>query len=133
MRIFAQVFSINSAGWKAMNLRECSNIWANNIIVQEVVLRAFLLSSLFYNKISDKDENLVRDFSPSQGLLQSAIDFTGKNSQYHNYLAVLAILVIPELIWGRCTYMIFVKFSENVYMGISFEKMQKKTGGQHVG
>ena len=33
-------------------------------------------------------------------------------------------MVIPELIWGRCTYMIFIKFS----MGISFEKMQKKLG-----
>ena len=39
------------------------------------------------------------------------------------YLAVWGIMVIPELIWGRCTYMIFIKFSEYVYMGISFEKM----------
>ena len=44
------------------------------------------------------------------------------------YLAVWGIMVIPELIWGRCTYMIFIKFSENVYMGISFEKNAKKLG-----
>ena len=37
-------------------------------------------------------------------------------------------MVIPELIWGRCTYMIFIKFSQNVYMGKSFEKMRKKRG-----
>ena len=35
-------------------------------------------------------------------------------------------MVIPELIWGRCTNMIFIKFSENVYTGISFEKMRNK-------
>ena len=40
-RIFAQVFSINSAGWKAMNLGVCSNIWANTTIVPEMILRAF--------------------------------------------------------------------------------------------
>ena len=34
-------------------------------------------------------------------------------------------MVIPELIWGRCTYMIFIKFSQNVYMGLSFEKWEK--------
>ena len=37
-------------------------------------------------------------------------------------------MVIPELIWGRCTYMIFIKFSQNVYMGISCEKMRKNWG-----
>ena len=37
-------------------------------------------------------------------------------------------MVKAELIWGRCTYMIFIKFSENVFMGLSFEKMRKKTG-----
>ena len=44
------------------------------------------------------------------------------------YLAVCGLMVIPELIWGRCTYMIFIKFSQNVYMGVSFEKMRKKLG-----
>ena len=43
-------------------------------------------------------------------------------------MAVCGLMVIPELIWGRCTYMIFIKFSQIVYMGISFEKMQKKPG-----
>ena len=37
-------------------------------------------------------------------------------------------MVIPELIWDRRTYMIFIKFSENVYMGVSFEKMRKTLG-----
>ena len=59
--------------------------------------------------------------------------FQGKNWPIP-YLAVCGLMVIPELIWGRCTYMIFIKFSQNVYMqGISFEKMRKKTGGHHVG
>ena len=44
------------------------------------------------------------------------------------YLAACDIMVIPELIVGRRTYMIFIKFSENVYMGISFEKMQNQLG-----
>ena len=43
-------------------------------------------------------------------------------------MAVCGIVVIPELIWGRCTYMIFIKISKNVYLGISFEKMRKKLG-----
>ena len=47
-RIFAQVFSINSACWKAMNFWVCSNISENTIIVPEMILRAFLLSPLFY-------------------------------------------------------------------------------------
>ena len=47
-RNFAQVFSINSAGWKAMNFWVYSNIWANTIIAPEMILRAFLLSPLFY-------------------------------------------------------------------------------------
>ena len=51
----------------------------------------------------------------------------GKNCSIP-YLTVCGLMVIPELIWGRCTYMIFIKFSENVYMGISFEKMRKKMG-----
>ena len=38
---FRSGFSINSAGWKAMNLWVCSNIWANTIIVPEMILRAF--------------------------------------------------------------------------------------------
>ena len=53
--------------------------------------------------------------------------FQGKNWSIP-YLAVCGLMVIPELIWGRCTYMIFMKFSQNVYMGISFEKMRKKLG-----
>ena len=53
--------------------------------------------------------------------------FKGKNWPIP-YLAVCGLMVIPELIWGRCTYMIFIKFSQNVYMGISFEKMRKKLG-----
>ena len=53
--------------------------------------------------------------------------FQGKNWSIP-YLAVRGLMVIPELIWGRCTYMIFIKFSQNVYMGISFEKMRKKLG-----
>ena len=53
--------------------------------------------------------------------------FQGKNWSIP-YLAVCGLVVIPELIWGRCTYMIFIKFSQNVYMGISFEKMRKKLG-----
>ena len=40
-RIFAQFFSINSAGWKAMNFWVCSNIWANTVIVPEMILRPF--------------------------------------------------------------------------------------------
>ena len=43
-------------------------------------------------------------------------------------MAVCGIMVIPELIWGRCTYMIFIKVSQNVYMGISFVKMRKRLG-----
>ena len=58
--------------------------------------------------------------------------FQGKNWSIP-YLAVCGLMVISELIWGRCTYMIFIKFSQNVYMGISFEKVRKKTGGHHVG
>ena len=53
--------------------------------------------------------------------------FQGKNWSIP-YLAVRGVMVIPELIWGRCTYMIFIKFSQNVYMGISFEKMRKNWG-----
>ena len=53
--------------------------------------------------------------------------FQGKNWSI-KYLAVCGLMVIPELIWGRCTYMSFIKFSQNVYMGISFEKMRKKLG-----
>ena len=53
--------------------------------------------------------------------------FQGKNWSIP-YLAVCGLMVIPELIWGRCTYMIFIKSSQNVYMGISFEKMRKKLG-----
>ena len=53
--------------------------------------------------------------------------FQGKNWSIP-YLAVCGLMVIPELIWGRCTYMILIKFSENVYMGISFKKMRKKLG-----
>ena len=30
MHIFAQVFSINSASWKAINVWVCSNIWAKH-------------------------------------------------------------------------------------------------------
>ena len=53
--------------------------------------------------------------------------FQGKNWSIP-YLAVCGLMVIPELIWGRCTYMILIKFSENVYMGISFKKMRKNWG-----
>ena len=53
--------------------------------------------------------------------------FQGKNWPIP-YLAVWGIMVIPELIWGRCTYMIFIKFSQNVYMGISLEKCEKNWG-----
>ena len=53
--------------------------------------------------------------------------FQGKNWPIP-YLAVWGIMVIPELIWGRCTYMIFIKFSQNVFMGISFEKCEKNWG-----
>ena len=53
--------------------------------------------------------------------------FQGKNWSIP-YLAVCGLMVIPKLIWGRCTYMIFIKFSQNVYMGISFEKMRKNWG-----
>ena len=53
--------------------------------------------------------------------------FKGKNWSIP-YLAVCGLMVIPELIWGRCTYMIFIIFSENVYIGISFEKMRKILG-----
>ena len=53
--------------------------------------------------------------------------FQGKNWLIP-YLAVCGLMVIPELSWGTCTYMTFIKFSENVYMGISFEKMRKKLG-----
>ena len=53
--------------------------------------------------------------------------FQGKNWPIP-YLAVCGLMVIPELIWGRCTSMIFIKFSQNVSMGISFEKMRKKLG-----
>ena len=47
-RIFTQFFSINSAGWKAMNFWVCSNIWANTVIVPEMIWGLFLLSPLFY-------------------------------------------------------------------------------------
>ena len=53
--------------------------------------------------------------------------FQGKNWSIP-YLAVCGLIVIPELIWGRCTYMIFIKFSPNVYMGLSLEKMRKNGG-----
>ena len=53
--------------------------------------------------------------------------FQGKNWSIP-YLAVCDIMVIPELIWGRCTYMIFIKFSENVYLSISFKKCEKNWG-----
>ena len=44
------------------------------------------------------------------------------------YLAVCGLMVIPELIWGSCTYMVFIKFSQNAYMDTSFEKMRKNWG-----
>ena len=53
--------------------------------------------------------------------------FQGKNWSIP-YLAECGLMVIPKLIWGRCTYIIFIKFSENVYIGISFEKIRKKLG-----
>ena len=54
--------------------------------------------------------------------------FQGKNWSIP-YLAVCGLMVIPELIWGRCTYMSFIKFSQNVCMGISFEKKCEKNWG----
>ena len=53
-----------------------------------------------------------------------AVNFIGQRFQGKNwpipYLAVCGKMVILDLIWGRCTYMIFIKFLQNVYMGISF-------------
>ena len=42
--------------------------------------------------------------------------FQGKNWPIP-CLAAWGIMVIPELIWGRCAFMIFIKVSENVYIG----------------
>ena len=85
-------------GRHAINLWVCSNIWANTTFVPEKILRAFLLSSSFYRY--------------KKPIL---------------YLAAWGKMVKPELIWGRCAYMIFIKF-QKMSMGISFEKMRKNWG-----
>ena len=90
-------------GVKGMNLSGHSNILGNIVNAQEMILN------------NPRAVNFVCQ------CLQ------GKNWPIP-YLALWGIMVIPELIWGRCTYMIFIKFSQNVYMGISFEKMRKKLG-----
>ena len=90
-------------GVKAMNLSARSNILENIINAPEMILN------------NPRAVNFICQC------------FQGKNWSIP-YLAVCGLMVIPELIWGRCTYMIFIKFSENVYMGISFEKMRKKLG-----
>ena len=204
-------FSINSAGWKAMNFWVCSNICTNTIIVPEMILIAFFALAIvlevkmantifgclghnghtwanlgemylydFYKiftkclygyfiwknakknwgspcwlrsgrpkcKLPSKLRKIIHDtkrydvkgmnlsgHSNILGNIVNALEmilnnpravnficqcFQGKNWPIP-YLAVWGIMVIPELIWGRCTYMIFIKFSQNVYMGISFE------------
>ena len=90
-------------GVKGMNLSAHSNILRNIVNALEVILN------------NPRAVNFICQC------------FQGKNWSIP-YVAVCGFMVIPELIWGRCTYMIFIKFSQNVYMGISFEKMQKKLG-----
>ena len=115
-------------GVKGMNLSAHSNILGNVVNALEMILN------------NPRAVNFICQC------------FQGKNWSIP-YLAVCGLMVIPELIWGRSTYMIFIKFSENVYkgkgkgkgnyltsvakqaktaflhyMGISFEKMRKKLG-----
>ena len=97
---------VTAAKWygvKAMNLSARSNILANIVNVLYMVLNH-----------------------------QRAINFVWQCFQGKTwsipYLAVCGIMVIHGLIWGRCTYMIFIKISKNISMGISFEKMRKKLG-----
>ena len=90
-------------GVKGMNLSAHSNILGNIVNALEMILN------------NPRAVNFICQC------------FRGKNWSIP-YLAVCGLMVIPELIWGRCTYMIFVKSSQNVYMGISFEKMRKKLG-----
>ena len=95
-------------GVKGMNLSGHSNILGNIVNALEMIWN------------NQRAVNLIRQC------------FQGKNRSIP-YSAGCGLMAIPELIWGRCTYMIFIKFSQNVYMGISFEKNAKKTGGHHVG
>ena len=81
---------------KGMNLSAHSNILGNIVNALEMIL------------INPRAVNFICQC------------FKGKNWSIP-YLAVCSLMVIPELIWGRCTYMIFIKFSQNVYMGISSE------------
>ena len=90
-------------GVKGMNLSAHSNILGNIVNALEMILN------------NPRAVNFICQC------------FQGKNWSIP-YLAVCGLMVTPELIWGRCTYMIFIKFSQNVYMGISFEKMRKKLG-----
>ena len=90
-------------GVKGMNLSAHSNILGNIVNALEMILN------------NSRAVNFICQC------------FQGKNWSTP-YLAVCCLMVIPELIWGRCTYMIFIKFSQNVYMGISFEKMRKNWG-----
>ena len=98
-RNFAQVFSINSAGWKAMNFWVRSNIWASTIIVPEMILRAFLALAI---------------------VLQVKLPNTIFGCLWHNGPTWANL--------GQMYLYDFDKIFTNVYMGISFEKMRKKLG-----
>ena len=74
-------------GVKGMNLSAHSNILGNIVNALEIILN------------NPRAVNFICQC------------FQGKNWSIP-YLAVCGLMVIPELIWGRCTYMIFIKFSE---------------------
>ena len=88
------------SGVKGMNLSAHSNILGNIVNALEMIFN------------NPKAVNFICQC------------FQGKNWSIP-YLAVCSHMVIPEQIWDRYTFMIFIKFSQNVYMGISFEKCEK--------
>ena len=103
-RNFAQVFSINSAGWKAMNFWVCSNIWANTIIVPEMILRAyFALAIVLQVKIAN-----------------TIFGCLGQNGHTWANLGQMYLYDFYK-IFTKCLY------------GYIIWKNAKKTGGHHVG
>ena len=104
MRNFAQVFAINSAGWKAMNFWVCSNIWANTIIVPEMILGAFFALAI---------------------VLQVEIANTIFGCLGHNGHTWANL--------GQMYLYDFYKIFRKCLYGYIIWKNAKKTGGHHVG
>ena len=90
-------------GVKGMNLSAHSNILGNIVNALEMILN------------NPRAVNFICQC------------FQGKNWLIPN-LAVWGIMVIPELIWGRCTYMIFKKIFTKCLYGYIIWKNAKKLG-----